>query len=73
MSLKNLDSNKHLLTNEQKRKLERSIRNCVMNGLNLDEANFQLCREFNNKIQEQQHMFRHVEIYSFLEYKQDHH
>ena len=42
----------------QKRILEKSLRNCVLNGLNLDEAKFQLCREYNNKIQETQQMFR---------------
>ena len=56
--LKHLDSNKHLLDDAQKRILERSLRNCVLNGLNLDDAKFQLCRDFNNKIQETQNIFR---------------
>lgn len=56
--LKEIESNKHLLNTGQTRLLERSLRNCVYNGANLNEANFKLCKELNNKIQEQQSIFK---------------
>lgn len=55
---KELNSNKHLMSDEQNRMVDRSIRNCVLNGLNLNDAEYKICQELNNKIQEQQNLFK---------------
>ncbi|CAF0898385.1 unnamed protein product [Brachionus calyciflorus] len=57
--LKELNSNKHLMNDVQNRLVDRSIRNCVLNGLNLNDAEFQIFQELNNKIQEKQSLFKH--------------
>lgn len=56
--LKELESSKHLLNTEQTRLLERSINFCVLNGLHFNEAEYTVCTELNNKIQDQQSFFK---------------
>jgi hypothetical protein len=59
-ALKQIESSKHLLNSGQTRLLDRSIKNCVLNGINLNEANSTMCRDLNNKIVEQQNLFKSV-------------
>ena len=56
--LKEIDSSKHLLREDQQRLLERSLRFCKMNGLHFNEAEYNICTELTNKIQEQQSAFK---------------
>lgn len=56
--LKQLDSSKHLLRPDQCRLLERSLNYCILNGLHFNEADYQICVELNNKIQDQQSFFK---------------
>lgn len=56
--LKEFESGKHLLTEDQVRLLERSLKYCVLNGLHFNEADYQVCTELNNKILDQQSLFK---------------
>lgn len=47
------------MSDSQKRLVERSIRNCVLNGLNFTDAEYKICQELNSKIQEKQSIFKH--------------
>ena len=57
-SLKELQSNKHLLTDSQNRLVERLVMNCMRNGFHLNDADHKICNEINSKIDEQQQLFR---------------
>lgn len=56
--LKEIESGKHLLKPDQVRLLEKSLNYCVMNGLQFNEADYNVCTELNNKIQDQQSFFK---------------
>lgn len=58
MAIKELNSDTHLMSDAQSRLIERSIRNCVLNGLNFTDAEYKICQELNSKIQEKQALFK---------------
>ena len=53
-----LESNKHLLNESQKRLLERYLRMCRINGSNLNDKDAKICLEIMNKIAKEQTTFK---------------
>ncbi len=56
--LKELESGKHLLSQDKARLLDRCIKFCVLNGLHFNEADYTICTELTNKVQDQQSFFK---------------
>lgn len=56
--LKEIESSKHLLNPEQTLYLDRCIKFCVLNGLHFNEAEYTICTELTNKVQDQLSFFK---------------
>ena len=59
LQIKEIDSSKHLLNSGQTRLLERSLKNCVFNGANLNEADAAMHKDLSLKIRQSQAQFKH--------------
>ena len=59
-ALRELESDKHLLSPSRRRMLERCIRNCTLNGLNLTVADYAKFQALSDKITEKQDNFKYI-------------
>jgi len=64
-----LESNKHLLNEQQRRLLERSLKNCAEYGTSLNETDIAIGREINSKIQQEQKSFKYFELSDFSKFE----
>ena len=58
MLLKELESQKHMLSEQENNLVERTLRNCKLNGLHFNETDQAACTGLNNKLTEHQSYFK---------------
>lgn len=56
--LKELESRKHIMSEQQNNLVERTIRYCKLNGLHFNETDQATCTGLNNKLTEHQSYFK---------------